>query len=397
MGKTYVLKLVDNAMSLRKNNRSVETKPVDTARSTKEEDRSVESLVEFIEGGEAQEGRREKKQKRKKKKSSLTGNAEGDGADMEGLAVADEDRVALEPISEGLSEVKEDSGVCTELKKPKRKKKQSDREILKPAHENNLHGTSGVASGSEEIVETIEAEKDKEDPSPHLVEDQGNPLTRELMAKEAELHELLESEVHLVESKGKEMSSLLSAVDELEDEKHGVDKKVAEIDAQMGELQVSKDHLVKQKGDKDKKHHVDKKVAEIDSQMAELQISKDQLVKSTEDKDEKLDKLLKKKNKLENFIEEKVSENKETKRRLEKEIKEIKVRFKETQLARKSEAQPESLKLLAEYVNDQIESKETELECPVCMEVASAPLFCCDDQHLICAECRPKVRSLSCL
>ena len=234
---------------------------------------------------------------------------------------------------------------------------------MKPAHENNLHGTSGVASGSEEIVETIEAEKDKEDPSPHLVEDQGNPLTRELMAKEAELHELLESEVHLVESKGKEMSSLLSAVDKLEDEKHGVDKKVAEIDAQMGELQVSKDHLVKQK----------------------------------EDKDKKLDKLLKKKNKLENFIEEKVSENKETKRRLEKEIKEIKVRFKETQLARKSEAQPESLKLLVEYINDQIESKEKELECPVCMEVASAPLFCCDDQHLICAECRPKVRSLSCL
>ena len=358
-----MLKLVDTAVSLRKANRSVETKPVDTARSTKEEDRSVESLVEFIEGGEPQEGRREKKQKRKKKKSSLTGNAEGDGADMEGLAVADEDRVALEPISEGLSEVKEDSGVCTDLKKPKRKKKQSDREILKPAHENNLHGTSGVASGSEEIVQTVEAEKEKEDPSSHLNEDHGSPLTRELMAKEAELHELLESEVHLVESKGKEMSSLLSAVDELEDEKHGVDKKVAEIDAQMGELQVSKDHLVKQKGDKDKRS----------------------------------DKLLKKKNKLEKFIEEKVNENKETKRGLEKEIEEIKVRFKETQRARKSEAQPESLTLLVEYVNDQIESKETELECPVCMEVASAPLFCCDDQHLICAECRPKVRSLSCL
>ena len=159
------------------------------------------------------------------------------------------------------------------------------------------------------------------------------------------------------------MSSLLSAVDELEDEKHGVDKKVAEIDAQMGELQVSKDHLVKQK----------------------------------EDKDKKLYKLLKKKNKLEKFIAEKVSENKETKRGLEKEIEEIKVRFKETQRARKSEAQPESLTLLVEYVNDQIESKEKELECPVCMEVASAPLFCCDDQHLISAECRPKVRSLSCL
>ena len=109
-----------------------------------------------------------------------------------------------------------------------------------------------------------------------------------------------------------------------------------------------------------------------------------------------MEKLLKKKNKLEKFIAGKASEKKETKRRLEKEIEEIKVRFKETERkARKSEAQPESLKLLVmEYMNDQIESKEKELECPVCMEVASAPLFCCDDQHLICAECRPKVHAL---
>ena len=219
---------MDTARSLRKDNRSVEVKLVDTARSTRTDERSVESLMAFIEGGEPQGGRREKKQKRKKKKSSLIGNAEGDNAaHMGGLSVAEEDEVALEPISEGLSEVGEDSPVCQNMKKPKRKKKQSDGKILKSAHENNLHGTNDVASGSEEIVETVEPEKDKEDPSPQLIEDHGNPLTRELMTKEAELHELLESEVHLVESKGKEMSAHLSAVDELEDEKHGVDKKVA--------------------------------------------------------------------------------------------------------------------------------------------------------------------------
>ena len=128
--------------------------------------------------------------------------------------------------------------------------------------------------------------------------------------------------------------------------------------------------------------------------MAELQIRKDQLVKDKEEKERKLEKLLKKKNKLENFIEENVKEQKETKRRLEKEIEEIKARFKETERASKSKAQPESLKLLVEYINDQIESKEEELECPVCLAVVSAPLFCCDDQHLICAECRPKVDSL---
>ena len=167
----------------------------------------------------------------------------------------------------------------------------------------------------------------------------------------------------LVETKGKEMSALLSAADTLEDEKHDVDKKVAEIDAQMNELQISKDQLVKEKADKDRK----------------------------------LEKLLKKKNKLENYIAEKVSEKKTAKRQLEKEIEEIKVGLKETErvsadcCSKSKEAQPERLELLLEYINGQIESKEKELECPVCLAVASPPLFCCDDQHLICAECRPKV------
>lgn len=344
-GKTYLLKLVDTARSARKENKNVEMEFVDNAKSAREDDKSVESLIEFIEGGEPLERRREKKQKKKKKnKSSPTENVEGDDADIGGLEVAEEDRLSSEPISEELSKVGEDSVVCQKMKKPKRKNKQNERKILKSAHENNLHGAN----------ETVETEKDKEGPSSHLIEDPDNPLTRELVAKEAELHELLESEVHLVESKGKEMSALLLALDELEDERHGVEKKVAEIDSQMGELQISRYQLVKQK----------------------------------EDKDRKLEKLLKKKNKLEKFIEETMSERKETKRRLDKEIEEIKVRLKETERTSKSEAQPESL---MEFINDQIESKEKQLECPVCMEVASAPLFCCEDQHLICAECRPKV------
>ena len=40
---------------------------------------------------------------------------------------------------------------------------------------------------------------------------------------------------------------------------------------------------------------------------------------------------------------------------------------------------PENQKLL-EYINSKIDAKEKELECPVCLEVASIPIFCCDDQ-----------------
>ena len=91
-----------------------------------------------------------------------------------------------------------------------------------------------------------------------------------------------------------------------------------------------------------------------------------------------------------------ISENKETKIQLKKEMGEIKVRLQtsdEAPLLNKIEAQPENLKLF-DYINSQIEEKEKELECPVCLEVAAAPIFSCEDQHIICSHCRPKVKHL---
>merc|ERR1719237_590914 len=46
---------------------------------------------------------------------------------------------------------------------------------------------------------------------------------------------------------------------------------------------------------------------------------------------------------------------------------------------------------LLEYIDNKIKAKEKELECPVCFEVASAPIFMCSDLHLICSDCKPKV------
>ena len=206
-------------------------------------------------------------------------------------------------------------------------------------------------------------EKGALDHSSYPNENEANPLDAELKDKEAKLHELLTSEAFLIESKGKEMSVLISAVDDIEDEKNSKKKKVAEIDANI----------------------------------RELQISKGQLVKDIEDEDQKLEKLLIKKNKLENFIAERMSDNKQAKRQLEKEIEDIKAkresqRSQETERNKIEELQPENLRLL-EYIDSKIEAKEKELECPVCFEVASVPIFCCDDQHIICSDCRPKVSS----
>ena len=50
---------------------------------------------------------------------------------------------------------------------------------------------------------------------------------------------------------------------------------------------------------------------------------------------------------------------------------------------------PDSWKL--DYISKKIEAKEKDLECPVCFEVASTPIFKCMEDHLICSVCRPKV------
>ena len=42
-----------------------------------------------------------------------------------------------------------------------------------------------------------------------------------------------------------------------------------------------------------------------------------------------------------------------------------------------------------------IRSKEQDLECPVCLETATAPILMCEDQHLICNECRSETYLMS--
>ena len=38
-----------------------------------------------------------------------------------------------------------------------------------------------------------------------------------------------------------------------------------------------------------------------------------------------------------------------------------------------------------------IKEKEDWLMCPVCLEVVEAPIYMCQQMHLICATCRPRV------
>ena len=46
---------------------------------------------------------------------------------------------------------------------------------------------------------------------------------------------------------------------------------------------------------------------------------------------------------------------------------------------------------LIKFLAKSIEEKEEELACPVCLMPASAPIFSCQQMHLICSSCQPKL------
>jgi len=45
------------------------------------------------------------------------------------------------------------------------------------------------------------------------------------------------------------------------------------------------------------------------------------------------------------------------------------------------------------FLAKSIEEKEAALECPVCLETAKAPIFTCQQMHLVCSNCRPRLAS----
>ena len=166
----------------------------------------------------------------------------------------------------------------------------------------------------------------------------------QLVDLEEQLHELYHRDRVLVESRGKEMSELLSELEEIEEEKAAIQKQVAEAEATIRKLQDRRGKLLT----------------------------------GISDKDDKLKWLLDKKNGLENFIDEEVRESKNAKDQLERAIEELRTKLEsrgKAEIRLEPETNNSKLKWL-ESIESKIETEEKELECPVCLEVASLLFFC---------------------
>ena len=49
-------------------------------------------------------------------------------------------------------------------------------------------------------------------------------------------------------------------------------------------------------------------------------------------------------------------------------------------------------KPVVELLDQQIAAKRTELECPVCTVQCTPPIYRCQEEHMICKTCRPKIK-----
>ena len=85
---------------------------------------------------------------------------------------------------------------------------------------------------------------------------------------------------------------------------------------------------------------------------------------------------------------------------LEGEIKKLESQLLQESEKKPDEAQKESEQTttttspLLSFLQDLIQTKSQELECPVCLEEVTpgSPIYCCEDHHLVCATCRPRLR-----
>ena len=125
--------------------------------------------------------------------------------------------------------------------------------------------------------------------------------------------------------------------------------------------------------------------------LVKLDFERAQIIRDCEEKEELVEKLTKKKRKLRESIPKNINAFKDVIGMLENKLEDLRSTHedKKQKIEELVEVGP-NLALL-DYISKKIEAKEGDLECPVCFEVASAPIFMCSSEHLVCSGCRDKL------
>ena len=240
-------------------------------------------------------------------------------------------------------------------------------------HLNSLENENAEESKKDEVKEAPATHEKMSTEKPREVASEREKKVAEMQqvldCKERQAEELRQSVQTMIEEKSKEMSALISSIEQIEDSQAFRKKRISKIDAAVKDLAT---------------------------EMERLNNEKRETVQECDAADENIKKIEKKKKKLENFLQSYSTEANTNIAKLQREIDSLQRLLN----APDNESEPVESEVmtkanpeLLQFMERQIDAVEKELECPICLEIASqAPIFKCEEDHLICSKCRVKVR-----
>jgi hypothetical protein len=134
----------------------------------------------------------------------------------------------------------------------------------------------------------------------------------------------------------------------------------------------------------------------VREEIARLEIEYVGLAKNIVELEKEKTKLTNKRHKLVIQTEEKLSKQKTGKAQIQDNIQKIEIELNSDQDDKEKSPKCGTVKtdIIAkrtQQIASEIEEKERDLECPVCFEICSPPIFMCHLSHQICKQCGPKV------
>lgn len=305
----------------------------------------LDSLVEFIEGNEDKERKIKNKKRRLRQKHKKNDRHESPVLqEEECLANCDEDVL----VSAGLVDQNENQAVM-------------DKQIEKPLFENIQIPINNNLKNENQSLELDQIKFGSK----------YQKIKAALDHKEMLLNRNKVSLSKMIDIKSKEMKDLLVNMSKVEDESCAQEKKVNAIDDEIDDLEA---RIAKMK--------VEKQCINDEKEIATCTLKKLDTTKV----------------KLEKYIEMEMVKAKDREVELKLEIDAL----KEESIGLRNRRDNERLdnakyiddpkQKLLDYLTISISEKEKDLECPVCLETATLPIYSCQENHLICSTCRPMVK-----
>ena len=249
--------------------------------------------------------------------------------------------------------------------KPKKKKKQKKNkksENSKAPSESALHEPATNPG----VNESIESKDISNKPKVKVVHDETEKdFTNTILTQKIELLQI--AQIHskaLMESSSKELVQLISKTEDEEEKSLDIENKITNTNLQIEKIQ---------------------------KRLRSMKKDKEELVKRHQKSEDIQNSMKANRKKLEELTENKLIESKNEISKLKDEILHLQTNTSRPPV--KPEETPSNPnQSLINYISQKILAKEQEVECPVCMELASAPIFMCQEQHLVCSSCRPRLR-----